>query len=156
MNPRFSSRSSTSCSAPSLKKCGCGKEVILYRSNSTNNPGKLFWRCPDWKEKGNCGFFQWDIRPVAEDDMEGSSKLNEGLNLRQDMKEMMEKKLARLKEDIDEIVQKAIENFRKDMDDKKDKKIERMKMKLKNEGLKLNVLWFFFGISLVVALSKWF
>nr|AFK43305.1 unknown [Lotus japonicus] len=47
-NHRVSCRSSTSCPSPSLsrKTCGCGKEVILYRSHSSNNPGKLFLEVP--------------------------------------------------------------------------------------------------------------
>ncbi|XP_057453020.1 uncharacterized protein At4g04775-like [Lotus japonicus] len=150
-NPRLSGRSSTSCPSPSLscKTCGCGKEVILYRSNSKNNPGKLFWRCPDWKEKGTCGIFEWDKGVAAEDGMQGSSNLNEDIN------DIMEKRIASLREDVKEIVHRAIIKLCEDMNEK-DNKIEMMKMKLETEGLKINVLLFFLGITLAVAVSKFF
>ncbi|XP_057452776.1 uncharacterized protein LOC130744622 [Lotus japonicus] len=112
-NPRLSGRSSTSCPSPSLscKTCGCGKEVILYRSNSKNNPGKLFWRCPDWKEKGTCGFFEWDKGVAAEDGMQGSSNLNEDIN------DIMEKRIASLREDVKEKRIASSSNLNEDIND---------------------------------------
>ncbi|KAJ1399763.1 Zinc finger, GRF-type [Sesbania bispinosa] len=53
-------KSSSSSSTVRRIYCGCGQEVILFRSNSAKNPGRLFWRCPNWDTLNTCGFFRWD------------------------------------------------------------------------------------------------
>ncbi|KAJ1378655.1 Zinc finger, GRF-type [Sesbania bispinosa] len=55
-----SSRSS-SASAFSRKRCGCGDEVVVFTAGSrAKNPGKRFRRCPNWKDVNrSCGLFEW-------------------------------------------------------------------------------------------------
>ncbi|KAJ1384142.1 Zinc finger, GRF-type [Sesbania bispinosa] len=48
---------SSSSSALSRKRCGCGDEVVLFTAGSrAKNPGKKFCRCPNWK---SCGLLEW-------------------------------------------------------------------------------------------------
>ncbi|KAJ1384465.1 Zinc finger, GRF-type [Sesbania bispinosa] len=39
--------------------CDCGDDLILMTSKTVSNPGKKFWRCPNWKNNMSCDFFQW-------------------------------------------------------------------------------------------------
>ncbi|KAJ1431347.1 hypothetical protein SESBI_07200 [Sesbania bispinosa] len=41
-------KSSSSSSVMRRKVCSCGEEVVLFKSNSANNLGRMFWRCPNW------------------------------------------------------------------------------------------------------------
>ncbi|XP_057432818.1 uncharacterized protein At4g04775-like [Lotus japonicus] len=58
--PRSCSSSSTSCSS---RVCECGELVISYISNTTENPRRAFWRCPNWMNEQNCGYFRWKDEP---------------------------------------------------------------------------------------------
>ncbi|KAJ1377464.1 Zinc finger, GRF-type [Sesbania bispinosa] len=67
-------KSSSSSSTARRSYCACGEEVTLLKSNSVRNPGRMFWRCPNW-DKENCGYFRWVNDKVSEqqerlDDME--------------------------------------------------------------------------------------
>ncbi|KAJ1422255.1 Zinc finger, GRF-type [Sesbania bispinosa] len=39
--------------------CGCGEMTVLFTSNTLINPGRTFWRCPNWKKKESCDYFEW-------------------------------------------------------------------------------------------------
>ncbi|KAJ1433872.1 Zinc finger, GRF-type [Sesbania bispinosa] len=54
------SSSKTSSSFPSRRTlCDCGEDLVLMTSNIVSNPGKKFWRCPNWKNTFSRVFFQW-------------------------------------------------------------------------------------------------
>lgn len=74
----------------------------------------------------------------------------------EDMNNMMDKKIAKLRKDMDGIMQEELAKVREDMDEMKDKKITKLKMKLKNERLKINMMWIIFVLSWGVALEKYF
>ncbi|KAJ1400283.1 Zinc finger, GRF-type [Sesbania bispinosa] len=42
-----------------MRLCGCGDEIVTLTTGSVKNPGRKFFRCPNWKNKGSCNFFQW-------------------------------------------------------------------------------------------------
>ncbi|KAJ1421592.1 Zinc finger, GRF-type [Sesbania bispinosa] len=46
-------------SSSSLRVCRCGQDVLVLTSNSLKNPGRRFFRCPNWKTTDSCRFFQW-------------------------------------------------------------------------------------------------
>ncbi|XP_057439166.1 uncharacterized protein At4g04775-like [Lotus japonicus] len=158
-NTRFCARSSSFCTPCPEKSCGCGKQVIMYKSNSKLNPGKLFWRCPDWKESRTCGFFEW-VKAEGEADNEESSKVNVELKIVEDLTEMMDNKIGKLREelqgDMKEIMQSVIGKIMEDKNEMKDKKIAKLKLKLKNEGLKSNVLLVLLVLGCAVVLAKYF
>ncbi|XP_057443328.1 uncharacterized protein At4g04775-like [Lotus japonicus] len=162
-NTRFCARSSSFCTPCPEKSCGCGKQVIMYKSNSKLNPGKLFWRCPDWKESRTCGFFEWvkaEGEAENEADNEESSKVNVELKIVEDLTEMMDNKIGKLREelqgDMKEIMQSVIGKIMEDENEMKDKKIAKLKLKLKNEGLKSNVLLVLLVLGCAVVLAKYF
>ncbi|KAJ1379354.1 Zinc finger, GRF-type [Sesbania bispinosa] len=37
----------------------CGEDLVLMTSKTVRNPGKKFWRFPNWKKTFSCDFFQW-------------------------------------------------------------------------------------------------
>ncbi|KAJ1396467.1 hypothetical protein SESBI_32570 [Sesbania bispinosa] len=47
-----SCKSSSSSSIARRTLCDCGEEVALLKSKSTKNPGRMFWRCPNWNADG--------------------------------------------------------------------------------------------------------
>ncbi|KAJ1410040.1 Zinc finger, GRF-type [Sesbania bispinosa] len=49
------SASSSTFAFPKRRICGCGGNVVLIKSKTTNNPGCMFWRCPYW----TCSYFKW-------------------------------------------------------------------------------------------------
>ncbi|KAJ1394518.1 Zinc finger, GRF-type [Sesbania bispinosa] len=49
------SASSSTFAFPKRRICGCGGNVVLIKSKTTNNPGRMFWRCPYW----TCSYFKW-------------------------------------------------------------------------------------------------
>ncbi|KAJ1428680.1 Zinc finger, GRF-type [Sesbania bispinosa] len=57
MGSRQKSFSSHSVSGRRL--CGCCDEIVTLTSGSVENPRRKFYRCPNWKNKGSCNFFQW-------------------------------------------------------------------------------------------------
>lgn len=168
----------------------------MYKSNSKLNPGKLFWRCPDWKvnrqnwfpslslqfhpinslclplsmifwyvfqESRTCGFFEWvkaEGEAENEADNEESSKVNVELKIVEDLTEMMDNKIGKLREelqgDMKEIMQSVIGKIMEDKNEMKDKKIAKLKLKLKNEGLKSNVLLVLLVLGCAVVLAKYF
>ncbi|KAJ1429815.1 Zinc finger, GRF-type [Sesbania bispinosa] len=46
-------------SSSSSRVCRCGQDVLVLTSNSLKNPGRRFFRCPNWKTTHSCRFFQW-------------------------------------------------------------------------------------------------
>ncbi|KAJ1419511.1 Zinc finger, GRF-type [Sesbania bispinosa] len=57
MGSRQKSYSSYSVSGRRL--CGCGDEIVTLTYGSAKNPGRKFFRCPNWKNPSSCNFFQW-------------------------------------------------------------------------------------------------
>ena len=49
-------KSSSSTVSTGYRRCGCGDELILLKSNSITNPGRKFWRCPNWNVSWLCCF----------------------------------------------------------------------------------------------------
>ncbi|KAJ1421162.1 Zinc finger, GRF-type [Sesbania bispinosa] len=54
-----SCKSSSSSSTARRMLCSCGEEVTLLKSKSAKNPGRMFWRCPNWNKQMTCNFFRW-------------------------------------------------------------------------------------------------
>ncbi|KAJ1396976.1 Zinc finger, GRF-type [Sesbania bispinosa] len=38
--------------------CLCGDEIVTLTSGTGKNPGRKFFRCPNWKNPSSCNFFQ--------------------------------------------------------------------------------------------------
>ncbi|KAJ1413013.1 Zinc finger, GRF-type [Sesbania bispinosa] len=57
---RYSASKSSSSSSISRRLfCACGDELLLMKSESVRNPGRMFWRCPNWATENTCNFFRW-------------------------------------------------------------------------------------------------
>ncbi|RYR01940.1 uncharacterized protein At4g04775-like [Arachis ipaensis] len=59
-------------------KCKCNTYAVISRSRTTENPNRLFFGCPHFKEKqGYCNFFVWfdEIFGCLVDDVVESSRL---------------------------------------------------------------------------------
>src|SRR3954468_4994951 len=63
--------------------CGCQAQMVMYQCNNGANKGRLFWRCPYWKNADTCNLFIW-----AEDVGEKSG--NEDLTIRNSEFDVME------------------------------------------------------------------
>ncbi|KAJ1439016.1 Zinc finger, GRF-type [Sesbania bispinosa] len=50
---------SASSSSSRNRLCGCGEMVLTLTSKSAKNPGRRFFRCPNWKQYGGCNYFEW-------------------------------------------------------------------------------------------------
>ncbi|KAJ1402250.1 Zinc finger, GRF-type [Sesbania bispinosa] len=76
---------SSSHAYPKRRTCGCGAKVVLIKSKTANNPGRMFWRCPYW----SCNYFKWvdEDRFTEEDESE--------------MIEEQKKKIMKLKTKLD-------------------------------------------------------
>ncbi|KAJ1434384.1 Zinc finger, GRF-type [Sesbania bispinosa] len=61
-----SCRSSSSSSIARRMLFSCGEEVALLKSKSVNNPGRIFWICPNWNKQINCSFFRWADGEMAD------------------------------------------------------------------------------------------
>ncbi|KAJ1381234.1 Zinc finger, GRF-type [Sesbania bispinosa] len=56
---RYSASKSSSSSSISRRLfCACGDNLLLLKSSSQSNPGRMFWRCPNWAE-ATCKYFRW-------------------------------------------------------------------------------------------------
>ncbi|KAJ1422913.1 Zinc finger, GRF-type [Sesbania bispinosa] len=49
----------SSSSNSGSKTCACGDTLLLLTSSSSKNPGRKFFRCPNWKKENSCDYFQW-------------------------------------------------------------------------------------------------
>ncbi|KAJ1391738.1 Zinc finger, GRF-type [Sesbania bispinosa] len=81
------------CSSSSISRrqvCRCGDEVKLLKSNSSRNPGRMFWRCPNWDKELTCNYFRW-----ADDDSEQNCRFDELQHYEQVIDEM-KLKIAKL------------------------------------------------------------
>ncbi|KAJ1395292.1 Zinc finger, GRF-type [Sesbania bispinosa] len=52
-------KSASSHSVSGRRLCGCGDEIVTWTFGSVKNPGRKFYRCPNWKNKDSRQFFQW-------------------------------------------------------------------------------------------------
>ncbi|KAJ1412754.1 Zinc finger, GRF-type [Sesbania bispinosa] len=52
-------KSYSSHSVSGRRLCGCRDEIVTLTSRSAKNPGRKFFRCPNWMNQGSCNFFQW-------------------------------------------------------------------------------------------------
>ncbi|KAJ1412919.1 Zinc finger, GRF-type [Sesbania bispinosa] len=91
------SKCSSSSSFSRRKVCGCGERTVLFTSNTPINPGRTFWRCPNWKKKGSCDFFEWTDEEVLQ---QAGNVEDCGCNA-QEVAEM-KKKIAKLQRKINE------------------------------------------------------
>ncbi|MED6114949.1 hypothetical protein PIB30_085452 [Stylosanthes scabra] len=39
--------------------CFCGLEMIIKKSSTTENPGRLFHTCPRYRKGSHCNYFKW-------------------------------------------------------------------------------------------------
>ncbi|KAJ1418595.1 Zinc finger, GRF-type [Sesbania bispinosa] len=70
-----SSKSSASSSHSKAKTCKCGYELLLLTSNTSKNPGRVFWRCRNWGRNNSCNYFRWADEEVTEDEGKDESLL---------------------------------------------------------------------------------
>ncbi|KAJ1422248.1 Zinc finger, GRF-type [Sesbania bispinosa] len=66
---------SMSCGSSSQSRsrtCNCGDELLLLTSKTASNPGRVFWRCPNWERNSSCNFFRWADEEVLQE--EGTSE----------------------------------------------------------------------------------
>ncbi|RYR12007.1 hypothetical protein Ahy_B04g069521 [Arachis hypogaea] len=56
-----------------LERCGCGCRPVLRWSETTTNPNKLFFGCPNYNTRGKiwCEFFLWADDVEEEEEHEG-------------------------------------------------------------------------------------
>ncbi|KAJ1425924.1 hypothetical protein SESBI_10650 [Sesbania bispinosa] len=75
MKRSSTTKSSSSSSISRRSSCACGDELILMKSNSTRNPGRMFWRCRNWdciydyldlQKEVTYNFFRWADDSVSE------------------------------------------------------------------------------------------
>ncbi|KAJ1440783.1 Zinc finger, GRF-type [Sesbania bispinosa] len=66
-------KSFSSQSVSGRRYCKCGDEILILTSGSARNPGRKFFRCPNWKKEGSCNFFQW-----VDEDFEGGEGVSTG------------------------------------------------------------------------------
>ncbi|KAJ1376090.1 Zinc finger, GRF-type [Sesbania bispinosa] len=52
-------RASSSTFSSRYRLCGCGDTMLLLTTTSAKNPGRKFWRCPNWNRKDTCNYFEW-------------------------------------------------------------------------------------------------
>ncbi|XP_057443786.1 uncharacterized protein At4g04775-like [Lotus japonicus] len=52
--------SSGTYSMPPGGICACGELIVYLTSHTSENPGRHFWRCRNFKTPKDCGFFLWD------------------------------------------------------------------------------------------------
>ncbi|KAK7243860.1 hypothetical protein RIF29_38673 [Crotalaria pallida] len=53
------SRFSSSSNASGRRVCSCGNTHIVMTSRTPKNPGRRFWRCPNWEENPHGHYFKW-------------------------------------------------------------------------------------------------
>ncbi|CAH1452794.1 unnamed protein product [Lactuca virosa] len=54
-----SSSNSATSRITKLVKCYCGDVCYVAVSRTSDNPGRKFWGCPNFKESSRCRFFKW-------------------------------------------------------------------------------------------------
>ncbi|KAK7266611.1 hypothetical protein RIF29_19260 [Crotalaria pallida] len=55
----MASRFPSSSNASRRRVCSCGNTTIVMTSRSPKNLGRMFWRCPNWKENPHGHYFEW-------------------------------------------------------------------------------------------------
>ncbi|KAJ1404147.1 Zinc finger, GRF-type [Sesbania bispinosa] len=66
-------KSFSSHSVSSKRYCKCGDEIVILTSGSVRNPGRKFFRCPNWKTPHTCNLSQW-----VDEDVEGGEGESSG------------------------------------------------------------------------------
>ncbi|KAJ1409097.1 Zinc finger, GRF-type [Sesbania bispinosa] len=56
---RLEKTSLSSASSSRNRLCACGDNVLVLTSTRKNNPGRRFWRCPNWNKQETCNYFKW-------------------------------------------------------------------------------------------------
>ncbi|KAJ1418266.1 Zinc finger, GRF-type [Sesbania bispinosa] len=56
-----------SSSHPVPRLCKCGEQLLLLTSKTSNNPGRVFWRCRNWARKNSCNFFRWADEELSQE-----------------------------------------------------------------------------------------
>ncbi|XP_028788248.1 uncharacterized protein At4g04775-like [Neltuma alba] len=47
-----------------VERCKCGDEVIILTSWTEQNYGRRFVKCPNYKERWGCNYFNWFDGPI--------------------------------------------------------------------------------------------
>ncbi|KAK7283654.1 hypothetical protein RIF29_13328 [Crotalaria pallida] len=55
----MASRFSSSSNSSRRRVCRCGNTPIVMTSRTPKNPGRRFWRCPNWEENPHGHYFEW-------------------------------------------------------------------------------------------------
>ncbi|KAK7251814.1 hypothetical protein RIF29_35356 [Crotalaria pallida] len=55
----MASRFSSSTNDSRRRVCSYGNTAIVMTSRTPNNPGRMFWRCPNWKDNPRGHYFEW-------------------------------------------------------------------------------------------------
>ncbi|KAJ1408207.1 Zinc finger, GRF-type [Sesbania bispinosa] len=84
--PPAHSASSSSAAMTKNNICRCGAKVVLIKSKTVTNPGRMFWRCPFWR----CSYFKWA-------DEEGFSEGELGAEREDEFREEQKLKILKLK-----------------------------------------------------------
>ncbi|KOM53033.1 hypothetical protein LR48_Vigan09g169200 [Vigna angularis] len=103
------------------KMCGCGERLLVLKTTTLKNKGRLFYRCRNWASNASCNYFEW----VDEGHYE-----NEG-------------SLQRKSEEVEVCMEKVVLDLRK----KKDK----LKRKLEQERKNFKMMLVFFVLSWVLT-----
>ncbi|OWM71052.1 hypothetical protein CDL15_Pgr011179 [Punica granatum] len=64
------SRESATFSGSSVGVCRCGLRLQQKISRTVNNPGRIFFGCPRYRDNRGCGYFRWIDRPFEASNLE--------------------------------------------------------------------------------------
>ncbi|XP_057442918.1 uncharacterized protein At4g04775-like [Lotus japonicus] len=129
--------SSATYSMPAGGICACGELIVYLTSHTSENPGRHFWRCRNFKTPKDCGFFLWDDEVVVQ------SSGREGVV------DMLRTELEESKKKLDELKMK-LEDTKMKLEDTKGK-LEESKNKIwKLDCEMLNKNMAFVAILIVV------
>ncbi|KAJ1432332.1 Zinc finger, GRF-type [Sesbania bispinosa] len=84
-------KSSSSSSIVQRSYCACGEEVTHLKLKFVRNPGRMFWRCPNWDKEKNCGYFRW-----ADDEASEQGGRLDGMEFIGQEQEHLKRKIGKL------------------------------------------------------------
>lgn len=85
---------SSAYSVDSSMVCFCGSKTGPKVSRSKNNPGRLFFGCPNYREK-KCNFFRWVDSSIPGSDNSLLAELEKELKKNKDLTALMEEEKVR-------------------------------------------------------------